>query len=158
MTKPIATFSEFVSIPELLGNDFEGPSWDSWRVTMKGALGEEINEVERIRFRGLAGRDPPPGRVRELWLAIGRRAGKDSIAAALATYLAVFSDFRRYCRRGERTTVMCLAVDRPQAGIVFGYIRANVWLTEHYFTGAVTGGADQGALDGLRGGAGCRRT
>ena len=125
MTKPIATFSEFVSIPELLGNDFEGPSWDSWRVTMKGALGEQMNEVERIRFRGLAGRDPPPGRVRELWLAIGRRAGKDSIAAALATYLAVFSDFRRYCRRGERATVLCLAVDRAQAGIVFGYIRAN---------------------------------
>ena len=124
-SSPLATFSEFITIPELLGNDFTGPSWDAWKVTMKGALGEPMKAAERARFRELTDRDPPPGRVRELWLAIGRRGGKDSIAAALATYLAVFSDFRRYLRRGERATVVCLAVNRVQASIVFGYIRAN---------------------------------
>jgi hypothetical protein len=122
---PLPTFSEFIGWPELLGPDFTGPSWDNWRITMKAALGEDMTAAERLQFRELAGRDPPPGRVRELWLAIGRRAGKDSLAAALASYLAICSNFDRYLRRGERATILCLAVNRDQAGIVFGYIRAN---------------------------------
>src|SRR5215470_11145076 len=92
---------------------------------MKGALGEPMKAAERARFRELTDRDPPPGRVRELWLAIGRRGGKDSIAAALATHLAVFSDFRRHLLLVSARRSSCLAVNRVQASIVFGYIRAN---------------------------------
>jgi hypothetical protein len=93
---------------------------------MKAVFGEVMTAAEIERFRELAGRDPPPGRVREVWLAIGRRAGKDSIAAALATYLAVFGDFNLHLRRGERAVVACIACTKDQAGIVFGYIRANL--------------------------------
>ena len=117
MTIAAPTFSEFISTPELLGTDFAASSWDAWKVTLKGALGEPMTDAEITRFRELAGRDPPRKRVRELWLAIGRRGGKDSIAAALATYLATFGNFGRHLRRGERALVLCLAVDRTQAGI-----------------------------------------
>jgi hypothetical protein len=118
------TISAFLSHPEFLGQDFAGPSWDAWKVTLKAAFAEPMTKRERARFRELAGRDPPKHRVKELWAAIGRRAGKDSIASAGACYLGVFGDFQRHLRRGERAVIVCLAVDRDQAGIVFGYIRA----------------------------------
>lgn len=118
------TISEFISHPDFLGGDFSGPSWDAWRVTLKGAFGERMTKAERARFRELAERDPPAHRVRELWLAIGRRAGKDSVASAIACYLGVFGDFQRHLRRGERGVIVCLACDRGQAQIVFAYIRA----------------------------------
>jgi len=65
-SSPSATFNEFITIPELLGNDFAGPSWDAWKVTMKGALGESMSAAERARFRELTNRDPAPGRVRDV--------------------------------------------------------------------------------------------
>jgi hypothetical protein len=118
------SISTFLDRPELLGRDFAAPSWAAWKLTLKAALAEPMTPEERDRFRLLAERDPPTRRVRELWLAIGRRAGKDSIASAVATYLAVFGNFKKHLRRGERATVLCLAVDRTQAGIVFGYIKS----------------------------------
>jgi hypothetical protein len=108
----------------LLGRDFAGDSWDAWRITLKGAFGEPMTERELDRFRELAERDPPPKRVRELWLAIGRRGGKDSIASGIAAYMASCGDFQRHLRRGERAVILCLAVDRHQAKIVFDYIRS----------------------------------
>jgi len=81
--RPAATISlsRFLADPNLLGPDFAAPSWDAWKVTLKAAFGERLTPDETTRFRELAGRDPPTKRVRELWLAIGRRGGKDSIAA-----------------------------------------------------------------------------
>jgi phage terminase large subunit-like protein len=54
--------------------------------------------------------------------AVGRGGGKDSVAAALATFIAVTSDFTRL-RPGEHAAVMCMAVDRQQASIAFNYVR-----------------------------------
>jgi phage terminase large subunit-like protein len=72
-------------------------------------------------FREVADREPPTKPVRELWIVAGRRGGKDSIAAAIAT-VAALGDYRPYLRTGERATVMCLASDRQQAAIVHRYI------------------------------------
>ena len=116
--------ADFLDDPNLLGRDFSGDSWATWKVVLRAALGEALSTAERQRFRELAHRDPPRNRVRELWLAIGRRAGKDSIASALASYLAIFGEFERHLRRGERALVVCLAVDKTQARIVFDYIRS----------------------------------
>jgi hypothetical protein len=119
----VIDFGEFLDDHNLLGPWFAGDSWGTWKVVLKAAFGEELTEAETSRFRDIADRDPPETRVRELWLAIGRRAGKDSIASAVAAWAAVFGDFGRYLRPGEKAVILCLAVNRDQASIVFDYIR-----------------------------------
>jgi len=46
--------------------------------------------------------------VRELWCAVGRRGGKDSIASAIATYTATTIDWTPYLRPGEKATILCI--------------------------------------------------
>jgi hypothetical protein len=115
--------SRFLDDRHLLGPDFAAPSWWNWKLVLRAALGEPLKPEEIDLFREIAAREPPQRRVRELWLAVGRRAGKDSIASALATYLAIHGDFKKHLRRGETAVILCLAVDKPQAAIVFNYIR-----------------------------------
>lgn len=109
--------------PELLGDFFSGGSWAPWRAVLKGAYCELLDERELELFRKVAGRDPPSRRVRELWIKAGRRAGKDSIASAIAT-VAALEDYRPYLRPGERASILCLACDREQAKIIHRYIAA----------------------------------
>jgi hypothetical protein len=105
---------------------FDGPSWDPWRIVLRAAFGfgQSFSEDELRVFRSVCGdRDPPTKQVRELWIAGGRRCGKDSIASLIATHVAThFSDQSRL-RPGERALVLCLAVDRPQARICKDYCR-----------------------------------
>jgi hypothetical protein len=108
----------------LFGPWFKGDSWDGWRTVLKAAYALPMTEAEVDFFRTVAERDPPNKRVRELWIIAGRRAGKDSIASAIAAHsAALFSDGDRL-RPGERAMVMCLAVDRDQAKIILNYTRA----------------------------------
>jgi hypothetical protein len=75
-------------------------------------------------FRTVAGNRAVPTRpCRELWIAAGRRAGKDSVAAAIAVTYAM-SDYRKYLRPGEIASILCLAHDRAQSQLVLRYIRA----------------------------------
>lgn len=109
--------------PDLLGLAFAGDSWATWRAILKAAFAEPMTAAEIALFRAVAGdRDPPPHRVKELWVIAGRRSGKDSIASAIAT-TAALTDYRQHLRPGERASVLCLAVDREQAKIVNRYVR-----------------------------------
>jgi hypothetical protein len=82
-----------------------------------------MTQAERAFFRSVADRDPPKRQVREFWAICGARAGKDSVASAIATHVA--GSFNgRGLRPGERALCACLAVDRTQSDIVLGYIRA----------------------------------
>src|SRR4051794_1482047 len=109
------SIADFIGDPRMLGRWFKGRTWNNWKVILKAAFGEPLTVSEQFRFRELAERQPPTQRVREAWFAIGRRAGKDSIASAIATYLAALSDFTPYLRAGERAVILCLACDRTQA-------------------------------------------
>jgi len=122
---PSVSVEDFIFDPEMLGRPtwFAGPSWYNWRVILKAMFAEEMSPREVYRFWELADRAPPKHRVREAWLAIGRRAGKDSVASGIAAYLAAMHDFSPYLRAGEVPVVACLAVDRVQSRIVHGYIR-----------------------------------
>jgi hypothetical protein len=76
-------------------------------------------------FKSISGgREPPTRRVSELIGATARRTGKDSAASGVATHTAATFDQQDKLRPGERAQVLCLACDRDQAKIIFGYIKA----------------------------------
>ena len=115
---------EAISDPALFEPWFSGPSWNAWRVVLKGAFALPMTATELNVFRSLSERNPPKAPVRELWIVAGRRAGKDSIASVIAAHFAAFTDYRTLLRPGERALIMALAVDRDQARIVLNYTRS----------------------------------
>ena len=120
-----ATFSEFLSDPETLGTFFAAESWQGWKVIAKAIYGERLSKAETAFFKSIAGdRDPPHKRVREVWLVVGRRGGKDSFASALAAYHAAAIDYAGILRPGEKVSVQCLACDKRQARIILNYTKA----------------------------------
>ena len=75
-------------------------------------------------FRTIAERDPPRKRVRELWIIVGRRGGKDfDCEPRQRPHAALFNSSGRL-RRNERALVACLACDSDQAKIVLDYTRS----------------------------------
>ena len=84
---------------------------------------------ELATFTELTGRtEAPTEPCREAWPIFGRRGGKDVKSASYAVYLATIGaemyGYRDKLTRGERGVVQVLAVDRDQARVCFGYIRA----------------------------------
>ena len=115
---------DLISDPNLLGRWFDGASWSTWRAVLRAAHALPMGDDDLARFRAVAGdRQPPQRRVRALVVVAGRRAGKDSIASAVATHAAC-GDYGGVLRPGERASILCLAVDREQAAIVRRYIAA----------------------------------
>ena len=93
-----------------------------WRTVIRAMFAEKMGAVEIETFRSVAEREPPTKPVSEAVFIIGRGGGKDSVATLIATTIAVNCDPRKL-RPGEKAVVMLLAVDRPQAGVAFGYIK-----------------------------------
>ena len=84
-----------------------------------------MTDAERKFFRTIAERYLPKRRVKELWVIGGRRGGKDFVTSAIVAYLAgMFTDRDKRLSPGERASVLCLAVDRDQAGVVLGYVKS----------------------------------
>ncbi|KNY13093.1 hypothetical protein AKG11_30940 [Shinella sp. SUS2] len=120
------TIIEALTDDDALGPWFEGDSWKAWRVVLKAAFGLPLAEDELPIFDQIAGGRQPPGkRVRELWIVVGRRGGKDSIVSGIATFVSAIEEAHiGRLRPGEKATVACIASDRDQAKIVLSYIQA----------------------------------
>jgi hypothetical protein len=103
---------------------FKGPSWDGWRAVLKAAYCLPMTKAEIEFFRSVAERDPPKKRVRELWVAAGRRAGKDSIASMIAAHAAALFTGQDRLRPGERAMVACVSFDKATSRIILDYTRA----------------------------------
>jgi len=102
--------------------EFDGPSWDRWRVFLKALYALPMSEAEQATYSHHTGRGAPPERpFREAWALVGRRGGKSRIAAAVACYLAG-QDYSAVLAPGERGLVMCMAADRGQAQVIFKYV------------------------------------
>jgi hypothetical protein len=108
----------------LLGTVLAGPSWLVWRILLIAAMGEALTDDERVVFKAFTGRDKEPGERCFILLVIaGRRAGKSRASAVLIAYLAVFWKHGAKLAPGEKAVILCLAQNRQQAGVVFGYVR-----------------------------------
>jgi hypothetical protein len=121
----LISIADALSSKKLFQPFFAGPSWSTWCAVLKAAFAEPLSDDELALFRAVAERDPPAHRVREGVFVVGRGGGKDSTASLIATYIAMSFDPRAAkLRPGEHAYVVCVAVDREQAAIVFRYIRA----------------------------------
>jgi len=122
---PVMNIITALDDPDLFGRFFPGDSWSGWHTVLKAAFALPMDDSETAFFQSVAGnRLAPEQVVRELWLIAGRRAGKDSIASAVAAFAAATFNQQNKLRPGERAVVMCLAVDRDQARVILNYIRS----------------------------------
>ncbi len=124
MTKAVSII-EAMEDDQLFGG-WLGPldTWRPWIAILRGTFGLPMNEAEAGIFAKLTQRKPPTRPARELWICAGRRSGKSSATAMLATYFAAFKDYSDVLRRGEVATIPVLAADRAQARTIFRYTRA----------------------------------
>jgi hypothetical protein len=100
-------------------------SWEAWRVFLRVLFGLGVSAAELALFHEATGRSVAfAGPLSEVWALCGRRSGKSRILALIAVCLACFRDYKPYLAPGERAVCMVLAVDKDQAQVIFGYIRA----------------------------------
>jgi len=117
------TIRDLMTDPALFGDQFGGESWANWRTLLAGFYGLDLAEDELPHWQALTARqDAPEAAHDELWLTIGRRAGKSNSAGLLAVFEACFFDYSDRLAPGEVATVAVLAADRKQARSVFRYI------------------------------------
>jgi hypothetical protein len=121
--KAAATMRAALEDARLLGGVLSGDSWRAWRVLLIAILGEPLDDSERAIFTALTGRDKEPlAIVDEFWGIVGRRGGKSRAMATLAVFLAVFRNYDSVTVIGEKPTVLVMAQNVKQAGVILGYI------------------------------------
>jgi hypothetical protein len=123
------SFAEACRDPQIFGPWLGADSWAAWHVLHKALFGEALDAAELATFTELTGRtEAPTEPATEAWFVVGRRGGKDVNASALAAYLATFGaeqlGFLSRLVKGERGVVQVLAVDRDQAKVCLGYLKA----------------------------------
>ena len=111
--------------PDIFGPWFKDrESWAAWFCFLKTIFGLPLDGAELEIFRRCTGRDSP-GILGYLFatLVIGRRGGKSLIMALVAAFLGCFFDWSPFLTGGERATIVIVAADRKQAGVIFKYLR-----------------------------------
>jgi hypothetical protein len=122
--KPLVSMRRALEDPQLLGSVFDGESWSKWRVLLIAAVGEPLTDSERSVFQALTGREREPLEFsEEIWLIVGRRAGKTRAAAVLAAYIAALCDHSGVLAPGERATLPILSMSTWQAQKALQYLR-----------------------------------
>ena len=99
-------------------------SFAAWFCFLKVTFGLPLDDAELEIFHRCTGRDVPAA-VGYLYstLIVGRRGGKSLAMALIAAYLGCFYDWSPYLTGGERASVVVIAADRKQAGVIFRYLR-----------------------------------
>jgi phage terminase large subunit-like protein len=108
----------------LLGASIKDPvSFAPWKALLASAFGLSLDVDQLKLYRECTGRScPPSSQFKSVFVCAGRRAGKSVCMALIATYLAIFRDWRPKLTAGERAVILLVAGDRDQAKILYRYI------------------------------------
>jgi hypothetical protein len=125
VTKPPIDIITACHDPDIFGPWFKvRATWSAWFTLLKVIFGLPLDADELATFQKHTGRSTSdPQGYFDATLVIGRRGGKSLILALIAAYFAAFYDWRRFLTGGERATIMIIAADRRQAGVIFKYLR-----------------------------------
>lgn len=100
-------------------------TWRVWLIVLKAIFALPMTPEEIEVYCQFTGRTLPPQKpFREVYLICGRRSGKSFITSIIAVFLALFLEYSGFLGPGERGTIMIIATDRRQAGIILRYIKA----------------------------------
>ena len=111
--------------PQLFKKWFDPPTWDAWRAFLAALFALPMSEQQLGIYRDCTKRTVAPSKAfNEAWLVCGRRAGKSSILALTAVFLACFKDYKPHLAPGEVATIRVMAADRAQARTIFRYVGA----------------------------------
>ena len=122
-TPPPPTIIEVLDAPARFARFFPGDTWDAWRAFLAALFGLPMTEAQVEIFRRHTGRTTPPtAPFVEAELVVGRRGGKSRILALIATYLALYRNYKPHLAPGEMATIAVIASDRRQARSIFRYI------------------------------------
>lgn len=117
----------FMTTPELVGAEFSGPSWATWRVIARLIDGDAalLTPAEQALAIELTGRTVLPSVApKELFVGAGRRSGKSRFGALAADWLAA-QEYPQLAT-GETAVIAHVAPDRRQAAIDLDYARGIV--------------------------------
>jgi hypothetical protein len=95
-----------------------------WNAVMKASFGGNLDEEERQALYSVMERETLPNDLRELWMIVGRRGGKDAVAAFIACYLACSRNWTKEFRAGEMIVGMIICPDRKQGRVALNYMRS----------------------------------
>jgi hypothetical protein len=120
------TILDAISDKNIFGGLFKDiNTWQNWIIFLKSVFALPMDEAELAIYQEFTGRENAPlNPMKEVFAVVGRRGGKSFISSIIACYLALFYDWRPYLSPGEMGWIMCIASDRQQARVIFGYIRA----------------------------------
>ena len=125
--RPLVSLRRAFEDPNLLQPVIGGKSREPMRALLLASQGEKLTASELVHYRKLTGRaTAPTERASELHIFAGRRSGKSSGIAALATYAGCLCDHSDRLTKGERGIVLVIAENMQQAGIVLGYIAGAI--------------------------------
>ena len=124
--KPVSLLAAMTD-PHLFGGWFSDESWNAWKTFVKAFEGGTLTAEELELYQRCTGREKPPRlgeRMRQAWVAVGRRGGKSRVLAVIAIWAALILDWRPFIVAGESACVMVFACDRAQGKVIFGYVLA----------------------------------
>ena len=110
------------------GSYFTEETWANWRVYLSVLFGLPLKSEEAYtKATGLE--QYTPHKYDESWVIVGRRGGKTTCVSLIACYLALFRDYSRYLKPGEKGFIFLVAVNMDQARIlkdrIEGLLRSN---------------------------------
>jgi hypothetical protein len=102
-----------------------GESWSFWRAVLRMLFHLPLSPDETSLMLRHTGRTKLfSSALGELWLCLGRRAGKSRIISAIAVYLAAFVDYRAVLAPGELGVIVLCAPSQRQARVLLHYVSA----------------------------------